>query len=96
MAEYKNGENMQDFQIVNDTVELEQTLYFKGFVIKEAKYCFIYLNGNCFFLKFAFQLNLFSVLCSQVFLRIRSFALENSPRAEVQKCRKRRKSFRKF
>ena len=96
MAEYKYGGNMQDFRIVTDTVELEQNLYFKGFVIKEAKYCFIYLNGNCFFLKFAFQLNLFSVIRSRIFLRIRSFALENSPRAEVQQCRKRRKNFRKF
>ena len=47
--------------------------------MKEAKYCFIKLNGNCFFLKFVFRLILFSAICSRVFSRIRSFAHENSP-----------------
>ena len=30
---------MQNSQIVTDPAELEQILYFKGFVMKEAKYC---------------------------------------------------------
>ena len=47
--------------------------------MKEAKYCFIKLNGNRFFLKFDFRLIFFSIICSRVFSRIRSFAHENSP-----------------
>ena len=37
MAKYKNGRNMLSFQIVTDAAELEQILYSKSFVIKEAK-----------------------------------------------------------
>ena len=78
-AEYKDGRKMQKFQSVTDADELEQILYFKTLVMKEAKYCFIKLNGNCFFLRFDFRLILFSVICSRVFSRIRSFAHENRP-----------------
>ena len=55
LAEYKNGRNMQNFQIVIDrrrigiphswrtkcAAELEQTSYVKDIIKKEAKYCFI-------------------------------------------------------
>ena len=37
----KKTQKVEHFQTVTDRPELGQILYFKGFVMKEAKYCFI-------------------------------------------------------
>ena len=42
LAEYKTEEMCKIFKLSLTARELEQTLYVKGFVMKEAKYCFFY------------------------------------------------------
>ena len=41
LAEYKNGKICKIFKMSLTAAELEQIFYIKGFVMKEAKYCFI-------------------------------------------------------
>ena len=41
LTEYKMAEKRKIFKLSLTGAELGQVLYFKGFVMKEAKYCFI-------------------------------------------------------
>ena len=87
LAEYKNGRNMQNFQIFTDRRRIGTTFIFEGFSYQRSKMLLHLIHfiwtAIASFQKFDFRLILFSVLRSRFFSPIQFFAHENSPRIEL-------------